>query len=241
MGAAQAAGENDESHQRADRGDHGFWPLTVSAKEPNSPQASRSHWLGTLLLAGIIALSAADVGRTIQTLEGPSLTGQFLVATEGMGDPRFARTVIYLIRHDAHGAMGFVINRPLGELPLSRVLEQFGLDPSGVTGNILVYYGGPVDLGRGSVLHSSDYAGGQPIGDGIVLTVDRAILDAIAHGRGPARFVLSFGYAGWGPGQLEGEIARDAWITVSGDPALLFDEDNARKWQQAIARRRIDL
>jgi len=175
--------------------------------------------------------------------EGTWLTGQFLVATDEIGDPRFDHTVIYLILHDADGAMGLVVNRPLGEVPLARVLDALGLDPTDVNGDLQVHYGGPVQPTRGFVLHTSDYTGPRtrPIRDGIALTADREILDAIAHGRGPRHSLFGFGYAGWAPGQLEDEIRRGSWITVPADSQLLFDEESDLKWERAMARRKIQL
>jgi putative transcriptional regulator len=201
--------------------------------------------LGVLVLA--LTIASAAIGAT-RPSAGPErdpqwLTGRFLVATEEMEDPRFDHTLIYLVLHDAAGAMGLVVNRPLGELPLARVVEPFGLDPDGVSGSILVHYGGPVQPTRGFVLHTADYSdpATRLVLGGIALTSDRAILDAIAHARGPHRTLLAFGYAGWAAGQLESEMRRGGWITVPADAGLLFDEDNDRKWERAMARREIQL
>jgi len=200
--------------------------------------------LGSALVA-LAALAVVTLGRVPAGAEpsGPWLTGQFLVATEKLGDPRFDHTVIYLVAHDLVGAMGLVVNRPIGQVPLARALEAFGLDSKGVTGDIRVHYGGPVEPARGFVLHSSDYAepGTQPIRKGVALTVDREILEAIAHGKGPRQARLTFGYAGWAAGQLEGEIGRGDWITVPADDLLLFDSDDSRKWERATARMKIEL
>ncbi len=201
--------------------------------------------LGVLVLA--LTIASAAIGAT-RPSAGPErdpqwLTGRFLVATEDMEDPRFDHTLIYLVLHDAAGAMGLVVNRSLGEFPLAGVIEPFGLDPAGVSGSILVHYGGPVQPTRGFVLHTADYSdpATRLVLGGIALTSDRAILDAIAHGRGPHRTLLAFGYAGWAAGQLESEMRRGGWITVSADAGLLFDADNDRKWERAMARRKIQL
>lgn len=196
--------------------------------------------LGAALLALTVAMPAIGAGLN---QGGPWLGGQFLVATKEIGDPRFAHSVIYLIGHDADGAMGLIINRPLGEVPLARVLDTLGLDATDVKGDLRVHFGGPVQLTRAFVLHSSDYGGPstRAIGDGIALTSDSGILEAMAHGRGPAHSLFAFGYAGWAPGQLEDEIRRGSWITVPADPSLLFDEDADHKWERATARQRIQL
>ncbi len=195
------------------------------------------RWLVVVLLV----LTVATTFATDQ--DGPWLTGQFLVATEQLSSPPFARTVIYLILHDAGGAMGLVVNRPVGEVPLARLLDSFGLDTTGVSGDLRVHYGGPVEPARAFVIHTSDYTGPntRAIRDGIALSGDTAIFEAIGHGRGPARSLFTFGYAGWAPGQLEDEIRRGSWFTVDADRALLFSEDYDRKWERATARRKIQL
>jgi putative transcriptional regulator len=173
---------------------------------------------------------------------GPSLAGQLLVATETLRDPRFARTVVYVLRHDASGAMGLIVNRPVRELPLASLLRQFGLDDRGVAGAVLAHYGGPVELRLGFFLHTAEYAtqATERIAGDIAMTpqpgVPRVLAD-LAHGAGPRKSLFVLGYAGWAPGQLEGEIDQGSWITVPADPALLFDEDTARKWERATARR----
>lgn len=196
------------------------------------------------LFACLAAPGVATIGRAITFAQsGRSLTGQFLVATEDLRDPRFTRTVIYVIRHDARGAMGLVVNRPLRDFPLAAVLQQFGLDSRGVTGTIRVHYGGPVDPGRGFMLHTAEYAadGTERIQGDIALTQQPAVLSDIARGAGPRRALFAFGFAGWAPGQLEGEIGRGFWITAPADEALLFDTDHQRKWERAMARRRLTI
>lgn len=174
---------------------------------------------------------------------GSGLAGQLLVATEQMPDPRFFRTVIYMVRHDATGARGLVVNRPLGDVRLKDLLERSGRDSRDVTGSVRVHYGGPVEPARAFVLHTADYTGleSRVIGDGIAVTGHPEVLDAMARGQGPRRSLFVLGYAGWAPGQLEGEIQRGGWISVLPNEPLVFDEDHERKWERAMARRRIDL
>ena len=170
-----------------------------------------------------------------------SLVGQMLVATEALQSPAFARTVVYVVRHDADGAFGLVINRPGLELPLASLLRQLQLDPHGVTGRIRLHQGGPVEPRRGFVLHTGEYAtsGTERVADDVALSTRPDVLADIAHGKGPRRYRFLQGYAGWRGGQLEDEIDAGAWITVSADPDILFDEDYATKWPRATARRRL--
>jgi len=189
---------------------------------------------------------AAAIAPRAIAQAGPGLTGQFLVATDTLRDPRFARTVIYVVRHDANGAMGLVVNRPGRDIPLAPLLRKFGLDDRGVTGSVRAHYGGPVEIGQGFLLHTAEYAteGTERIAGDIAMTPTPGVLTAlgdIARGAGPRKSLFAIGYAGWAPGQLEGEIERGAWITVPADEALLFDEDPARKWDRATARRRITI
>jgi putative transcriptional regulator len=172
-----------------------------------------------------------------------NLTGQFLVATDELRDPRFVRSVVYVIRHGDAGAMGLVVNRPVGSGPIVEILKQLHLDVSGVRGEILLYYGGPVEPGLGFILHTDDYhiSNTVPILGGIALTADPKILGDIGRGAGPRRSLFAMGYAGWSPGQLEGEIAAGHWEVVPADETLLFDAADDTKWERAMARRTLRL
>ncbi len=210
--------------------------------------SARRHLAGTGTLAGILALGLAVTGAHLgnTTAESPnrsSLAGQLLVAAEQMGDPRFARTVVFMVEHDAHGALGLVVNRPFRELQIALLLERLGEDARGISGTIRVYYGGPVEPGRAFVLHTPDYMadGTQVVPGGIALTAQPEILRALAAGTGPRRSLLAFGYAGWAPGQLENEIARGDWHIVPADVALVFGEGADAKWERAMGRRRQNL
>lgn len=199
------------------------------------------------ILAAVVALAvlrtAAAAVPAERTPERGGLTGQLLVATPAMPDPRFARTVILLVRHDRLGAFGIIVNRPIGESPFATILEQLGLEPQGASGNIRVHYGGPVEPRRGFVLHTRDWSGRDTVDiDGRVgMTASPDVFRAIASGQGPRRTLFALGYAGWAPGQLESEIARGSWVTAAADEALLFDEDYATKWQRATERQVIRL
>jgi putative transcriptional regulator len=131
-------------------------------------------------------------------------------------------------------------------MPLAPLLRKFGLDERGVTGSVRAHYGGPVEVGQGFILHTAEYAtqGTERVAGDIAMTPAPGVLSAlsdIARGAGPRKSLFAVGYAGWAPGQLEGEIEQGTWITVPADEALLFDEDPARKWDRAMARRRITI
>src|SRR5690242_13974941 len=171
-----------------------------------------------------------------------SLAGQLLVAMPQMQDPRFARSVIYLCAHNEEGAMGLIVNKLLESLTLPDLLKQLDIAAEGLRGTAPVHVGGPVDSGRGFVLHSVDYVeeatlvvGGQ---FGLTATLD--ILRAMGRGAGPRRCLMALGYAGWGPGQLDAEIQANGWLHVAADEAIVFDEDLSDKWQRAIAKIGVD-
>jgi len=172
-----------------------------------------------------------------------SLTGQLLIAAPTIGDPRFAHTVILMVRHDADGAFGIVINRPVGERPIASLLERAGEDVSDISGNLQIFAGGPVQPELGFVVHSAEYRLDETLEvDGrVAMTANRQVLRDIGHNRGPVKSLFALGYAGWGPGQLEGELARHDWFTTSAEPRLIFDDDRANLWEEAMARRTREL
>jgi putative transcriptional regulator len=167
-----------------------------------------------------------------------SLIGQLLVAMPQMRDSRFERSVIYMCAHSAEGAMGLVLNKLFDQISFPDLLDQLNIKTGPRTKQILVHFGGPVESGRGFVLHSDDYVrdGTLTITDGFALTATIDILRAIADGEGPRSSLLALGYAGWGPGQLEGEIQQNGWLTVPADPTLVFDGDLEAKWVRALAK-----
>jgi putative transcriptional regulator len=172
----------------------------------------------------------------------PYLTGQLLVAMPQMRDPRFARSVIYMCAHSADGAMGLVVNRRVGSITFDDLLKQLNIGPNKRNDEIRVHFGGPVEQGRGFVLHSSDYSqsGTLRVDDEVALTATLDILKEMASGGGPRRSLLALGYAGWGPGQLDAEIQANGWLSVSSDEALIFDADLDHKWERAIGKISID-
>lgn len=187
--------------------------------------------------------SPATLPKPLGAPQGePWLTGQLLVAMPGMSDPRFAQAVICLCAHSAEGAMGIVLNQPIEGLSFDTLLEQLGLTPVPPQRRIRMVTGGPVDAGRGFVLHSTDWSADTslPVAGEVALTASVDILKAIAEGGGPRQGLLALGYAGWAPGQLEEEIQRNAWLNVPADADLLFDADHAALWRRALAKLHID-
>lgn len=174
------------------------------------------------------------------------LDGQLLLAMPAMTDPRFQRSVIYLCAHSEQGAMGLIINQHAPRLVFSNVLERLGIrnepDMSDVVDEMLsrpVHVGGPVEAGRGFVLHTSDYFtvnSTLAVDGAICLTTTLDIVRAIAAGGGPSRCLLALGYSGWSPGQLEQEIQANSWLNCPADVDLLFDYDIANKYTRALAK-----
>src|SRR5216684_2835041 len=186
--------------------------------------------LAVAILVGAAAPDTADTG---------SLVGELLIAAPTMSDPRFAHTVILMVRHDQAGAFGIVINRPVGERSIATLLEAAGDIHPDVEGSVRVFAGGPVQPELGFVVHSADYHRGETVDvDGrVAMTANREILRDIGHNQGPAKSLFALGYAGWGPGQLEGELARHDWFTTPEEPRLVFDDDRVNLWEEAMARR----
>jgi putative transcriptional regulator len=195
------------------------------------------------LACAVPALAQAALEAPKDLPARASLAGQLLVATPSMGDPRFAQTVILMARHDKNGAFGIVVNKPLGERPLASLLTALGEKDDGVAGSVRVFAGGPVQPEIGFVVHSADYRrAGTIVVDGrVAVTSTREILRDIARKQGPQKSLLAFGYAGWGPGQLDGEMALRAWFTAQEDVDLIFDLDRAKVWDEAMKRRTQDL
>ena len=195
------------------------------------------------MLAGVLCLNAA-VPSTAQTPAQVSLAGQFLIAAPSMGDPRFERTVILMAGHDPNGAFGFVINRPVGERAVSDLLEMLGGEKDAtVTAKVPIFYGGPVQPELAFVIHSSDYRRAQtlPIDGRVAVTSSREVLRDIGSDKGPKNSLVTFGYAGWRPGQIEGELRARAWVTAPADPRLIFEENREKLWDAAFALRTQDL
>lgn len=171
------------------------------------------------------------------------LTGKLLIAMPDMGDPRFEHAVIFMCAHSREGAMGLIVNKPTPEVRFADLLEQLSIDDGDLRMDVRVHYGGPVETGRGFVLHTSDYgsgAGTMEIAPGVAMTATLDILEDIALGGGPKRSMLGLGYAGWGPGQLEGEIAQNGWLIGDATDDILFGRAAEHKWTAALKGLGID-
>ena len=166
------------------------------------------------------------------------LAGQMLIAMPHMQDPRFARTVVYVCAHSAEGAMGLVINRLFDALSFPDLLKQLDIMPSSECEPIRIHFGGPVESGRGFVLHSGDYCQETTlmVDEHVGLTATVDVLRAIAEGRGPRQSLLALGYAGWSAGQLDEEILDNAWLSIPADDDLLFGASLEFKWERALAK-----
>jgi putative transcriptional regulator len=161
-----------------------------------------------------------------------------------MLDERFARSVVYLCAHsDEAGAMGLVINKPLGSLTMGELFAQLDISPDGIVKERPVHFGGPVEAGRGFVLHTADYneEATLVVGGNIALTATLDILRAIGNGQGPRQSLFALGYAGWAPGQLDAEIQANGWLSVAADDDIIFHPDYDRKWRRALGKLGIDL
>ena len=204
----------------------------------------RRPWHLIVVMAALLAAAAMlHAASPAPAQTSPSVAGQLLVASPSIGDPRFARTVIMMARHDQNGAFGIVINRLFGESSLERLMQMLGEKDTVADGSIRLYAGGPVQPETGFVVHGADYraSGTMTINDRLAITATREILLAIAKGKGPQQSLVAFGYAGWGAGQLDGEFKRGDWVTAPAEPKLVFEQDRDKLWDVAYAQRVQDL
>jgi putative transcriptional regulator len=199
------------------------------------------HRLGLIVAAFVLqtALLRAGLPGPDEEQARSSLVGQLLVAAPGVGDPRFERTVILIVEQGPDGTLGIVVNKPIGEQPLASVFKALGQKDGDATGSMRVFSGGPVQPEVGFVVHSPDYRRPETVAitDRLSMTSSMAILRDIGDRRGPAKVLVAFGYAGWGPDQLEQEIEQRAWGIAEADPTLVFDEDRNNVWEDAWKHR----
>jgi putative transcriptional regulator len=191
------------------------------------------------------------LGRKQDNAPRGFLDGQMLIAMPAMSDERFSRTVIYICAHSSEGAMGIVVNQPASNVTFPDLLVQLDVIPAADriilpsrAETVKVLKGGPVETGRGFVLHSADFFlenSTLPIDESVCLTATVEILKAIARGDGPASAVLALGYAGWAPGQLENEIQQNGWLHCTADKDLIFGADITAKYLKALQKLGIDL
>ena len=204
---------------------------------------ARSSQRNLVRLAAVMLVAGMLLGAGPGGGGNDSLAGQLLIAAPTMGDPRFTHTVILLLRQNDSGAFGIVLNRPLEKRSVASLLDAVGDHETGVEGSLEVFSGGPVQPELGFVVHSLDYhrADTLTVANEVAMTADKQILRDIGHQKGPKKALFAFGYAGWGPGQLEAELAHHDWFTAIGDPGLIFDGDRATLWDTAMARRTREL
>ncbi len=198
--------------------------------------------LGIGLLGSHVAQAKTD--DTNPNGRSTSLTGRYLVASPDLNDPNFHHTVIYLVHHDAFGAMGLVINRMMAQGPVGSLLDAFGIEGNPSSDALVkMHYGGPVEPDSSLVLHRNDYetVTTADIGNQLAVSSSDDVLADIASGDGPGESLFILGYAGWASEQLENEITAGSWFVVDADEALLFDDDIATKWQRALALRGFEL
>ncbi|MGA0315699.1 MAG: YqgE/AlgH family protein [Alphaproteobacteria bacterium] len=171
------------------------------------------------------------------------LTGQLLVAMPHMEDQRFARSVVYICAHTDDGAMGLILNKLAEAINFSDLLEQLNLPVATVSDKTRVHFGGPVETGRGFVLHSDDFTqeASLLIENGVALTATVDILSAISEGNGPRNYLLALGYEGWAPGQLDSEIQANGWLIAPADTDILFGSKIENKWNTALSTLGIDV
>lgn len=171
-----------------------------------------------------------------------TLTGQLLVAMPQLQDPRFSHGVIYICGHDNNGAMGIVLNKVIDSLYLKDLLKQMEVDDSQVKVNCPIHYGGPVEMGRGFVIHSTDYQHetSVKVSPTTSLTATLDLLKLIGQNEGPKEYLIALGYAGWSPKQLEAELHDNSWLIVEPDNGLIYAEDATQTWHRAIRKLGID-
>ena len=172
-----------------------------------------------------------------------SLSGHFLIAMPAMPDPRFERSVIYMCAHSPSLTMGIVVNKVLDNLSFTDILEQFEIEGETFGDELRIHFGGPVETSRGFVLHSADYKQDDTlvVDDQVALTTSINVLRHIAAGKGPRKYLLALGCAGWAPGQLDTEIQSNGWLHAPADLDIIYDTANTNKWNRAVSNLGFDI
>lgn len=198
-----------------------------------------------ILLLALLGLGQRpSLASRTQSSESPIYyPGQLLVASPDISDRRFRKSVIFLVKHDAKGSYGIIVNKVIGEQTLAKLMKDFGLDPKGATGTLNLHYGGPVNPKGAFILHTSDYkeAKTRAVNGTISFTIDVGILRAVAKGNSPRHMLLAIGYAGWGPKQLGDEVARGDWSLVKATEELVFDDGRNDIWQRIVEASQVPL
>jgi putative transcriptional regulator len=178
--------------------------------------------------------------------QGPKgfLEGKLLIAMPGMPDPRFQKSVIFMCAHSENGAMGIIINKPFAGLAFGELMKKLAIEVTGTGTDSPVLFGGPVETEKGFVLHSGDYKNADAtlaVTETVALTATRDVLCAIGDGSGPHNWLFALGYAGWGAGQLENEMAGNGWVHCDVDSKIVFETSHESRWREALAKLGIDL
>ena len=204
----------------------------------------RRGFICFLLLAVLALGHGPSLAGKMPVTENPLyFPGQLLVASPNIADPRFRKSVIYMVRHDATGAVGIIVNKVFGKGPVAKLMEGFGMDPKGASGTLALHFGGPVKPNDAFILHSSDYKGAssRPVGGTISFATDVGILRAIADGKGPRRVLLALGYAGWRAGQLGDEVVRGDWSLAKATEELVFSDGPGDVWERIVGSSQVPL
>ena len=226
------------------------YPMAPSKSPPLTPSSSGHTGLRMIFTASPRRHKLTTMDKKSSMLLGSNLQGQLLIAMPDMTDPRFHRSVVQLCAHSDEGAMGLIVNKRIDDLDLDSLIDQIDL-PRAIgdgavraeNGGRPVHNGGPVEGNRGFVLHSPDYFSKEAslkVVDGMCLTATTDILAAVATGEGPQYAIVALGYAGWSPGQLESEMAANAWLNCPTDPEIVFASDDATKYEKALSKLGID-
>jgi len=226
-----------EQHSGGERAQNPYAPMEAPASAVSRTPRDPSH--------AFAACESCDLGRYYFAMieQTENLTNHFLIAMPGMADPFFAKTVTYLCQHNADGALGIIVNRP-SELTMKDIMQQMNIEVRQVAvGKMPIYFGGPVQPERGFVLHEplGQWDSTLNVSEAIALTTSRDILEALSIGKGPQRVLVALGYAGWGRGQLEREMAENAWLSAPADQSIIFDHPSSHRWKAAAELMGVDI
>ncbi len=214
----------------------------VSSSFTNMPIRQVLSFL--LILAVSLVLARSDSGAIAQVVDpAGNFSGQLLVASPGMGDPRFRRSVVYMVEHNAEGALGVIINKTYGKGLLANLMKGFGMESGGTNERITLHFGGPVAADGAFILHTGEYKSprSKPVDKAISFTTDTRILKDVAIGKGPRRLLFVLGYAGWSAGQLEDEIARGDWSLSEASEELVFGDSKDDVWERIVGGSEVPL
>ena len=201
--------------------------------------------LAFLLILAVFPVFAPTGSGAIAQAADPAgnFSGQLLVASPRIGDPRFRRSVVYMVEHNAEGALGVIINKIYGKGPLANLMKGFGMKPDGAKGRITLHFGGPVAADGAFILHTGEYKSprSKPVDRAISFTTDTRILRDVAAGTGPRRFLFVLGHAGWSAGQLEDEMARGDWSLSDASEDLVFGDGKDDVWERIVGGSEVPL